>query len=145
MAVKLLTIGTFDLFHPGHVALLERMCDLGGWDSRVSVGVNTDDFVLAYKGRYPVMTLVERLEMLRSCRWVDEVLINKGNADCRPLVQEVAPDLLVVGSDWVEKDYLRQTKLSREFLERHNVGLLFLPYTASISTSSLRRRVESVA
>ena len=51
------------------------------------------------------MSLVERLEMLRAIRWVDEVLINKGNEDCRPLVEEVAPDLLVVGSDWVGRDY----------------------------------------
>lgn len=141
--MRLLTVGTFDLLHPGHISLFERMCEIGGWDSQVAVGVNTDDFVLAYKGQYPVMTLVERLEMLRSCRWVDDVLINKGNEDCRPLIEEVSPDLLVVGSDWVEKDYLKQTKLSRAFLERHNVGLLFLPYTASISTSILRRRVES--
>jgi cytidyltransferase-like protein len=143
--MKLLTIGTFDLLHPGHLALFERMCEFGGWDSQVMVGVNTDDFILRYKGRYPVMNLVERLEMLRSCRWVDEVLINKWNEDCRPLIAEVAPDFLVVGSDWVDRDYLKQTKISREFLEKHNVGLLFLPYTASISTSELRRRVNSAS
>lgn len=142
LGVKVLTIGTFDLLHPGHVALLERCVEFGGPRAHVSVGVNTDDFILRYKGRYPVMSLVERLEMLRAIRWVDEVLINKGNEDCRPLVEEVAPDLLVVGSDWVGRDYMAQTKLSREFLEKRNIGLLFLPYTEGISTTALRARLK---
>lgn len=140
--MKLLTIGTFDLLHPGHISLFERMVELGGFNAHVSVGVNTDDFVRAYKGKYPVMSLVERLEMLRAVRWVDDVLINKGNADCRPLIDEVKPDVLVVGSDWVEKDYLAQTKLSREFLESRGISLLFLPYTAGISSTALKARLN---
>lgn len=140
--MKLLTIGTFDLLHPGHVALFERMVEHGGPRAHVSVAVNTDDFILRYKGRYPVMSLVERLEMLRAIRWVDEVLINKGNEDCRPVIEEVQPDLLVVGSDWVGRDYLAQTQLSREFLERRNIGLMFLPYTEGISTTALRARLK---
>lgn len=140
--MKLLTIGTFDLLHYGHMALFERMVELGGFNAHVSVGVNTDDFVKAYKGTYPVMSLVERLEMLRSIRWVDDVLINTGNEDCRPLIDEVRPELLVVGSDWVGKDYLKQTKLSRDFLEARNCGLLFLPYTEGISTTQLKARIK---
>lgn len=140
--MKVLTIGTFDLLHPGHVALLERCVELGGARAHVSVGVNTDDFIKSYKGRYPVMSLVERLEMLRSVRWVDEVLINKGNEDCKPLIEEVMPDLLVVGSDWVGRDYLAQTALTREFLEARNIGLVFLPYTEGISTTAIRARLK---
>ena len=142
MALKILTIGTFDLLHPGHVALFERCAELAGPNGCVSVGVNTDDFVKAYKGKYPVMNLVERLEMVRSIRWVDDVLISKWNEDCRPLIDEVKPDLLVVGSDWVGRDYLKQTMLSREYLERRNVGLLFLPYTEGISSTILRARLK---
>lgn len=140
--MKLLTIGTFDLLHPGHISLFERMVELGGWDAHVSVGVNTDDFVRAYKGKYPVMSLVERLEMLRAVRWVDDVLINKGNEDCRPIVDEVRPDLLVVGSDWAGKDYFGQTKLSQAFLDERGVGLLFLPYTAGVSTTAIKARLK---
>ena len=140
--MKLLTVGTFDLLHPGHVALFERCIEIGGSNAHLSVGVNTDDFVKAYKGKYPVMSLVERLEMIRAIRWVDDVLINKGNDGCRPLVEEVKPDLLVVGSVGVERDYLAQTKLTRKFLESRNVGLLFLPYTAGISTSDIKARLK---
>ena len=140
--MKILTIGTFDLLHPGHVSLFERCIELGGPNAHLSVGVNTDDFVKAYKGRHPVMSLVERLEMLRAIRWVDDVLINKGNDDCRPLVDEAKPDLLVVGSDWIGKDYLKQTKLSREFLDARDVGLLFLPYTVGISTTDIKARLK---
>ena len=45
LAMRVLTIGTFDLLHPGHVALLERCVELGGDRAHVSVGVNTDDFI----------------------------------------------------------------------------------------------------
>ena len=113
MGMKLLTVGTFDLLHPGHVALFERCIELGGSNAHLSVGVNTDDFVKAYKGRYPVMSLVERLEMIRAVRWVDDVLINKGNDDCRPLVDEVKPDLLVVGSEWGYRDWETDRKSTR--------------------------------
>ena len=140
--MRVLTIGTFDLLHPGHVALLERCVELGGERAHVSVGVNTDDFIKRYKGSYPVMSLVERLEMLRAIRWVDDVLINKGNEDCKVLIDEVKPDLLVVGSDWLGKDYLKQTGLTREYLERRNIALVFLPYTVGISTTQLKARLN---
>jgi glycerol-3-phosphate cytidylyltransferase len=140
--MKVLTIGTFDLLHPGHVALLERCVELGGERAHVSVGVNTDDFIKRYKGSYPVMSLVERLEMLRAIRWVDDVLINKGNEDCKVLIDEVKPDLMVVGSDWLGKDYLKQTGLTREYLERRNIALVFLPYTVGISTTQLKARLK---
>jgi glycerol-3-phosphate cytidylyltransferase len=140
--MRVLTIGTFDLLHPGHVALLERCIELGGERAQVSVGVNTDDFIKRYKGSYPVMSLVERLEMLRAIRWVDDVLINKGNEDCKVLIDEVKPDLLVVGSDWLGKDYLKQTGLTREYLERRNIALVFLPYTVGISTTQLKARLK---
>jgi glycerol-3-phosphate cytidylyltransferase len=140
--MKVLTIGTFDLIHPGHVLLLERCVELGGERAQVCVGVNTDDFIKRYKGEYPVMSLVERLEMLRAIRWVDDVLINKGNEDCKVLIDEVKPDLLVVGSDWLGKDYLKQTGLTREYLERRNIALVFLPYTVGISTTALKARLK---
>ena len=142
VAVKVLTIGTFDLIHPGHVALLERCVELGGARAHVSVGVNTDDFIRRYKGKYPVMTLVERLEMLRSIRWVDEVLINKGNEDCKPLIDEVMPDLLVVGSDWMGRDFLKQIGVTREYLEKRNIALVFLPYTVGVSSTAIRARLK---
>jgi cytidyltransferase-like protein len=116
--------------------------ELGGERAHVSVGVNTDDFIKRYKGSYPVMSLVERLEMLRAIRWVDDVLINKGNEDCKVLIDEVKPDLLVVGSDWLGKDYLKQTGLTREYLERRDIALVFLPYTVGISTTALKARLK---
>jgi glycerol-3-phosphate cytidylyltransferase len=141
--MKLLTIGTFDLLHPGHLALFERMCvELGGARAHVSVGVNTDDFIKRYKGKYPVMTLVERLEMLRAVRWVDDVLINKGNEDCKPLIDEVVPDLLVIGSDWMGRDYLKQINVTREYLEKRNIALVFLPYTVGVSSTAIRARLK---
>jgi len=64
-----LTYGTFDLFHPGHVQLLKRARELG---SRLVVGLSTDEFN-AKKGKRSVMSFDERKMVLESCRYVDEV------------------------------------------------------------------------
>jgi hypothetical protein len=50
--------------------------------------------------------------------------------------------LLVVGSDWLGKDYLKQTGLTREYLERRDIALVFLPYTVGISTTALKARLK---
>lgn len=65
----ILTYGTFDLFHPGHVELLRRAKDLG---TRLIVGLSTDEFN-AGKGERAVMNYEERKTVLESCRYVDVV------------------------------------------------------------------------
>jgi len=79
---------------------------------------------------------------LRAVRWVDDVLINKGNEDCKPLIDEVMPDLLVIGSDWMGRDYLKQINVTREYLEKRNIALVFLPYTVGVSSTAIRARLK---
>ena len=67
--MRVLTFGTFDLFHYGHMRLLQRARGLG---SRLVVGLSTDEFN-AVKGKRAFMSYEERAELLMACRYVDEV------------------------------------------------------------------------
>lgn len=128
------TGGTFDLFHAGHVRLLRRCHSFG----RVVVALNTDAFVSAYKGRPPAVPYAFREEVLLACRYVDQVVPNLGGADSRPTIERVGPDIIVIGSDWLERDYLAQMGFDAAWLRERGIALCYVPYTAGISSSSLR-------
>lgn len=136
MGLRVYTGGTFDLFHTGHVRLLRRCAELGA----VTVALNTDEFVAEYKGRAPVCSYLERREVLLSCRYVDAVVKNTHGADSRPAIDRVRPDLIAVGSDWAQRDYHAQMGFTQDWLDVRGIGLVFLPYTRSISTTILRGR-----
>lgn len=130
--MRVLTIGTFDLFHAGHHRLLYRANELGF----VTVGVNSDRFVTEYKSRPPAEPQEKRIARVQADRFAREVFLNDGpGAD---LIEHVRPNLLVVGSDWLERDYLAQIGMTRARLDEIQVGVLFLPRTAGISSTELR-------
>lgn len=124
----------FDLFHVGHVRFLARCAELG----RVTVSLNTDDFVARYKGRHPVIPFDQRREVLESCRYVDAVVANFGGADSKPAIELVQPNVIAIGSDWAERDYHAQMGFTPEWLAERGILLVFLPYTDSISSSLIR-------
>lgn len=132
------TGGTFDLFHAGHAAFLERAATFG----RVIVSLNTDEFIAAYKGKPPVMTYAERAAVLLACRWVSGVVINVGGADSRHAIDEVKPDLIVIGSDWARKDYAKQMGFTQDWLDERGIGLIYIPYTDGISSTNIKARLN---
>ena len=104
----ILTYGTFDLFHPGHVALLRRAKEMG---TRLVVGLSTDEFN-AVKGKKSVMSYEDRKTVLESCRYVD-LVIPESHWDQKPddAIRHEA-DFFVMGGDWTGKfdfmsDYCR--------------------------------------
>jgi glycerol-3-phosphate cytidylyltransferase len=138
LGLTIYTGGTFDLFHAGHAAFLERCAELG----RVVVSLNTDEFISTYKGRPPVMTFAERAAVLRSCRWVDDVVPNRGGANSTISIEDVAPDLIVIGSDWARRDYYAQMGFDQDWLDARGIGLVYIPYTKGISTTDLKTRMR---
>lgn len=92
-----ITFGTFDVFHVGHLRLLHRAKKLGG---RLVVGVSTDEFSLSKKGRYPVFTEAERLEILGALRCVDKVFLEHSMDEKREYLVEHQADILAMGDDW---------------------------------------------
>lgn len=131
------TGGTFDLFHSGHVNLLQRCSELGS----VTVALNTDEFIEAYKGKPPVMSYAEREAVLRACRYVDDVIPNVGGADSKISIDLVHPDIIVIGSDWARRDYYAQMQFDQDWLDARGIGLAYIPYTSGISTTNIKGRL----
>lgn len=135
------TGGTFDLFHSGHVNLLRQCKEIATPDGSVVVSLNTDEFILEYKGKLPVCSYEERAAVLEACRYVDRVIPNVGGADSKVAILQVNPDYIVIGSDWEKRDYYAQMQFSREWLSERDIVLKYVPYTENISTTDLKRRV----
>ena len=135
------TGGTFDLFHSGHVNLLRQCKDIATNEGSVVVSLNTDEFILEYKGKKPICSYDERAEVLQACRYVDQVIPNVGGADSKTAILQVMPDYIVIGSDWETRDYYAQMQFSREWLVEKDIILKYVPYTENISTTDLKQRV----
>ena len=130
--------GTFDLFHSGHVNFLRQCANLG----KVAIALNTDEFVSSYKGKAPIMTYSEREKVLLSCKYVHCVVPNLSNQDSKPTILKVKPDVIAIGTDWMGKDYYAQMGFTQEWLDKHNIVLVYVPYTLNISTTQLKQRIN---
>lgn len=140
--MNVLTIGTFDRLHVGHLELLTECRAMVGSDGTVSVGVNRDGFVERYKGRTP-QPLADRIEMLAALRVVDRVYVNVGDEDSGVLIDVVRPDVIAIGDDWLdpggdEGRYLRQLGVSPAWMYARGLRVIYVPRTRGVSTSGLR-------
>jgi len=141
--MRVLTLGTFDLFHTGHVNLL-RACRLVG--GHVTVAVNTDEFVAAFKHHDPVIPLRDRIAVVAACRYVDEVIVNcqtVAGSSAEATIEEARPDIIVVGSDWQDRDYLGQLGTTQSFLDSIGCGIVYVPYTQGVSSTAIRERMAA--
>jgi hypothetical protein len=73
--------------------------------------------------------------------FVADVVPNRGGADSKPAILDVCPDVIAIGSDWARKDYHSQMGFSQDWLDQQNISLLYIPYTADISTTILKARL----
>lgn len=137
------TGGTFDLFHPGHVFLLEQCRELAGPTGAVVVGLNTDEFVEAYKGIVPTMTFAERRRVLHACEFVDLVVSNVGGADSKPALEVVRPDLIAIGEDWAARDYYAQMGFDPLWLAERSIVLKYLPHLPGHSSTRIRKSLSA--
>ena len=93
----IITFGTFDVFHVGHLRLLERAAALG---DRLVVGVSTDALNVAKKSRPPVYPEEQRLEMIQALRCVDATFLEHSLEKKADYILEHKADMLVMGDDW---------------------------------------------
>jgi len=134
------TGGTFDILHAGHIELLKTCRKLAGGGS-VVVSLNTDEFIQKYKGEYPVNIYSSRRALLTACRYVDEVIPNLGGPDSKPAILATQPDIIVVGQDWVTKDYYQQMGFTQAWLDNLNITLVYTPLVLGLASSKLRRHI----
>ena len=137
MELRIYTGGTFDLFHAGHALFLKKCSQLG----KVTVALNTDDFIEQYKGKPPVCNDQERYLVMKSCKYVDEVIWNSGGTDSKPSILRTKPDIIAIGSDWARKDYYKQMMFNQDWLDTNGISLIYIPYTRGISSTQIKTRI----
>ncbi|WP_081780618.1 adenylyltransferase/cytidyltransferase family protein [Sulfitobacter sp. 20_GPM-1509m] len=127
-ATTVLTYGTFDLFHHGHVRLLQRLSQLG---DELIVGCSTDEFN-AVKGKRCVMPYGQRREILEACRYVARVIPEESWAQKRSDIVNYNVSIFAMGDDWTGHfDDLGD--LTR---------VIYLPRTQDVSTTELKERIQ---
>ncbi|MDR1183850.1 MAG: adenylyltransferase/cytidyltransferase family protein [Coriobacteriales bacterium] len=124
---RVLTYGTYDLLHYGHIRLLERAADLGDF---LIVGLSTDEFN-AQKGKEAFYPYAVRREMLEAIRHVDLVIPEKSWEQKRRDITTYQIDVVVMGSDWQRSPRFEEL---RDLCE-----VVFLDYTFGISTTEIKR------
>jgi glycerol-3-phosphate cytidylyltransferase len=133
--------GTYDMLHYGHLNMLQKCRNYAGYDGKVVIALNTDEFVMQFKHHMPVMTYDERRKNLMATGLVDRVIRNTSGADSKPTILKVKPDIIVVGSDWARKDYCKQMGFTWDWLDEHHIELVYVNYTWGICSSDLRERL----
>ena len=124
-----ITFGTFDVFHVGHLRVLQRAAELG---DRLVVGVSADALNFSKKSRYPVFSQDERLEIVAALKPVSAVFVEESLELKRSYVLEHAADVLVMGDDWAGR-----------FDELSDVcEVVYLPRTPAISTTALIEKIS---
>ena len=126
---RVLTYGTFDLMHYGHVRLLRRLSTMG---ERLIVGLSTDAFAEA-KGKNAVLSFDERREMLLACRYVDRVIAEHDWTQKRTDIVNYNISLFAMGNDW-----------AGHFDDLNDVTqVIYLDRTPGISSSEIKQRVHA--
>lgn len=129
--------GVFDLFHIGHLNMFKRakeQCDY------LIVGVVTDEGVRKNKEVEPFVSFEERVEMIKSCRYVDEVVsIPPTFAGTKDAWRLHHFDVQFSGSDYINDGNWLANK---EFLEKHGADLVFFSYTQSTSSTKLKKLID---
>ena len=131
------TTGVFDLFHIGHLRLLQRaksQCD------RLIVGVSTDELVEEYKRKKPIIPFEERVEIVSALKCVDEVVPQK-HRDKIAAYHEIKFDVMFVGSDWKGSDLFNQVEAE---LARHGVDVIYFEYTSNVSSTALQSTLQAI-
>lgn len=130
------TTGVYDLFHIGHLNLLKSakgMCD------RLIVGVTVDELV-AYKGKKSMIPFEDRIEIVRSIKYVDAA-VPQQDMDKLTACKKLGAKILFVGDDWYGtekwKDY------EKEF-EKEGIRIVYFPYTKGVSSTKITEALNNI-
>lgn len=130
------TTGVYDLFHIGHLNLLKNakgLCD------KLVVGVTVDDLV-AYKGKHPMIPFEDRIEIVRSIRYVDAA-VPQYDMDKLKACKELGATVLFVGDDWYGTD--KWKAYEKEF-NKEKIKIVYFPYTKGISSTQITKALKAV-
>lgn len=134
------TCGVFDLFHTGHLNLLERckeLCDI------LIVGVCDDEYVRTVKQKEPVIIQEDRVRILNALKCVDRAeLVDIATTDDKLLAQDKFKfDVLFSGDDWKGSERYNRTEVQ---FSKIGVSIEYLPYTKGVSTTDIKLKMKEV-
>lgn len=129
--------GTFDMFHIGHLLLIERAKKRCRY---LIVGVVTDELNKVYKGRKPVISYEDRADIVKAIRYVDEVIkVDIGSDNKLKIQEKTGFDCHFCGDDHQELHELRKE------LQKQGADVVLFPYTQRVSTTMLRQQMGKPA
>ena len=131
--IKVFTSGSFDLFHIGHLNILERSAALG---DELIVGVSTDELIQYYKGMPPIIPFEQRFRIIASLKCVTKVVKQVKLTEIAQLQREEI-DIVTIGDDW-ENKYLEGLEWMKQQPDKK---VFYFPYTPSISTTSIKKKI----
>lgn len=134
--MNIYTNGVYDLFHIGHLNILERAKSLGG---TLTVGINTDEYTLAYKARRPIIPYKQRKRIVDTLKCVDKTIPHMA-MDQTDMLDKYDIDVVVVDSEWGK---LPEQKVRKEYIEKTGRKLVVFPYTEGISTTEIIERIRN--
>lgn len=129
------TAGVYDLFHVGHLNLLKNakgLCD------QLIVGVTTDELV-TYKGKHAMIPFEDRLEIVRSIKYVDAV-VPQSDMDKLAMCKKLGASVLFVGDDWYGTEKWRNYE--KEFSEA-GIRIVYFPYTKGVSSTLISNNIQN--
>ncbi len=127
---RVITYGTFDLLHYGHISLLKRAKELGDY---LIVGLSTDEFNANMKNKMCYFSYEQRKNLLQSIRYVDLVIPEENWEQKKSDVKEFRIDTFAIGDDWRGKF---------DFLREQGVEVIYLPRTPEISTTQIKSEIR---
>jgi len=127
---RVITFGTFDVFHVGHVNILERASSYGDY---LIVGVSSDELNRSKKGRFPIYSETDRLHIIQAMGCVNEVFVEHSLEQKAEYIKKFHADILVMGDDWKGRFDQFDSLCEIKYLDR----------TPSISTTQIIEVVKT--
>ena len=130
------TAGVFDLFHIGHINILRKSKELCDY---LIVGCTIDKIVFKRKNKFPVIPYLERIEILKSIKYVDKV-VPQNSMDKMLAYQKYKFNMMFVGDDW--KGDSKWQELEKKF-KKFGVKIIYFPYTNSTSSTKINKILDT--
>ena len=128
-----ITFSCFDLFHAGHVAMLQEaktQCDY------LIVGLQTDPTIDRPEKNQPIQSVFERYMQLKACKYIDEIIPYATEKDVEDILLTYHIDVRIIGEDYIDQNFT-----GKDLCEFRNIEIYYNRRRHSFSTSELRNRV----
>lgn len=129
------TTGVFDLFHVGHLNILKKAKENCEY---LIVGVSTDELVMEYKNKQPVIPHNERMEIIAGIKYVDRV-VSQTTRDKFTAWEILKFNRMFVGDDWKGDPLFNEVEMK---FKKVGVDIIYFPYTKGVSTSLVKEKIK---